>query len=99
MFAEFKQGPEDFKQRIHSTLPDTLVVVAEQLGELKGARLDVGKEALAGGVEERANSISSDLLLDSDSTVDVHHFVEVNILQFNALIAIVVSDGDGVGRR
>jgi len=102
MFAQIVKGPDDFQKRIGCTLPDTFIVVRKEGDELKCARLDEGQELELGRSEEGSNGVCSDLLLNGDSTVNIHHLVEIEVLDLNRGIAVGISlvrDSDGIGRR
>ena len=70
--------------------------------ELKCAWLDEGQELELSRSEKGSNGICSDLLLNGDSTVDIHHLVEIEVFDLNGGIAVYISlvrYSDGIGRR
>ncbi len=101
VITQIVEGPDDLEQRVHRTLPDALIVVVKKLSELQGAGLNIREEMMLGGSEESANGVSSNLFLNSNRTVDVHHLVEIEIVQLNAIrtVTIVIRDCNSIGRR
>ena len=102
MLAQIVESPDDLQKRISCTLPDALIVVRKKGDELKCAWLDEGQELELGRSEEGSNGICSDFLLNGDSTVDIHHLVEIEVFELNRGIAIYISlvgDSDRIGRR
>lgn len=102
LVANLVEGADGLEQRISGTLADTFVVVVEEFNELQGALLDVRQEVSLRGGEHGADGISSNLLLDSNSTVDIEQLVQVEILEFDGWVAVGVyltADVDRVGGR
>jgi hypothetical protein len=46
--------------------------------------------------EQRADGVSRDLFFDSDSTVDIEHFLHIKVFDFD-ICGVLVGDGDGIG--
>ena len=65
-----------------------------ELNELERALLNIWKEVLARRGKERAHRVSGDVLLDSNSRVDVQRLVKIEVLDLNWLA--LVNDGNGV---
>ncbi len=100
MLAQVIEGPDDLQQRIRRALPDALVIVGQERDELERAGLDEGQEVHLGRGEERADGVGRDLLLDGNGTVDVHHLLDVDVLQVDGGVSVdvdLLSDGDSIG--
>lgn len=89
--TEIVECPDNLQQGVACGLANTFVVVAEQVDEDEGAFLHVRKEMVPGCGEEHPDSISSDLLLDGDSAVDVEHFTLVKVFD----VQLNICNGNG----
>ena len=102
VLAQIIEGPDNLQQRIRRALPDALVVVGQERDELERAGLDEGQEVHLGRGEERADGVGRNLLLDGNGAVDVHHLLDVDVLEVDGGIAVdinLLADGDSVGGR
>ena len=98
VIAQIVESANDLQERVHSALPDAFIVVGEKLNQLERAWLDIGEEVALRSSEQRSNGVCSNLLLNSDGTVDIHQLVEIKILELHAghPILSVIGDGDSV---
>lgn len=86
--AQIVEGTDGLKERISCTLADTLIVMCEEIDKFDRAFLNVRQEVTPGSSEDCTNRIGGNLFLDSDGTVDIHYFIDVDILQLNYGISI-----------
>ena len=96
--AESVESADDAQERVACGLANAVVVVAQLSDELDRARLDEGQEVSLGGLEEAANGVGGNFLLDADGAVDVENLVEVDVNSFDVNFPIVL-DLDSGGRR
>lgn len=68
-------GLDVLEQGTDSRLPDTLVVVIEQVNENLDGLLNVGHESRLGSSKELSNGVGGDLFLDGDSAVHLGEHV------------------------
>lgn len=76
--------------------------MGQQSNQLQRALLDIGEEMALRRGEQRPYSVCRNLLLNSNSAVDVQHFVKVNIFNLNLEIAVyvgLIDDGYSIGGR
>ncbi len=102
VLAQVIEGPDDLQQRIRRALPDALVIVGQERDELERAGLDERQEVHLGRGEERADGVGRDLLLDGNGAVDVHHLLDVDVLEVDGGVAVhvdLLAYGDSVGGR
>lgn len=92
--AEFIERTDGLQKRIGSRLADTVIVVGELADKLNRALLDVRQEVLTSGVEDAADGVGSNLLLNADGAVDIEHLVNVNV---DVLAVTIVDHRDGSG--
>jgi len=62
--------------------------MSEESDKFNRTFLNVRQEVTPGRSKDCTNRIGGNLFLDSDGTVDIHYFIDVDILQLNHSISI-----------
>src|SRR5262245_59140458 len=91
MITEFVESPDDLQQRICCRLSNTLVIMRQQPNQLQSALLDVGEEMVMCRGKQGPDSVRSNLFLDGDGTIDIEHFIKIDIFEFDRRVPVRIS--------